>query len=374
MLLAVIGAALLFCSVMPYIIYFYGITYGRKMVPVPRITAAPPISIIISAYNEEAVIEKRVQNIAASDYPPGAYEVIFIDDCSDDATLETARRSFAAAGIANTIIHNTERLGTNVSYNRAIPTVRYPVIVTTDADVFFDTGSLSILISRLMSDDAIAAVCGELQPFAGGTAGTKRLESAYRNYYGRMCSWESAIDSTYNFNGALVAFKKDLVSRINDKRGSDDANTAFEAIRRGYRAVYEPGAVVYEDIPVEMKHQYRQKIRRATRLIEATLANTDLLFFNRPFCRFFYPLRLFMVAVSPALFFAALAILVAGLALSAPPVLCALVIIAILVNLALRNTPASFLVNQFYLLVGLLQVGKDMKTWESTSRKKGTVP
>ena len=370
MLLVAIGAALLFCSALPYIIYFCGITFGRKTGPVPRITTVPPISIIISAYNEEAVIEKRVQNIAASGYPADAYEVIFIDDCSDDKTLETARRSFTAAGIAHTIIHNTERLGTNVSYNRAIPSARYPVIVTTDADVFFDTGSLTALISRLMSDDAIAAVCGELQPFAGGTAGTKRLESAYRNYYGRMCSWESAIDSTYNFNGALVAFKKGLVSRINDKRGSDDANTAFEAIRRGYRAVYEPGAVVYEDVPVEMKHQYRQKIRRATRLIEATLANTDLLFFNRPFCRFFYPLRLFMVAISPALFFAALVILAAGLVLSAPLILGALVILAILGNLALRNTPASFLINQFYLLVGLLQVGKDMKTWESTSRKK----
>ena len=41
------------------------------------------------------------------------------------------------------------------------------------------------------------------------------------------------VDSTYNFNGALVAFRTDLIRRIDDKRGSDDANTAFEAIRRG---------------------------------------------------------------------------------------------------------------------------------------------
>ena len=32
-------------------------------------------------------------------------------------------------------------------------------------------------------------------------------------------------------------------------RGADDANTAFEAIRQGYRAVYERKLFVYEDIP-----------------------------------------------------------------------------------------------------------------------------
>ena len=102
-----------------------------------------------------------------------------------------------------------------------------------------------------------------------------------------MCEWESALDSTYNFNGALVAFRSDRISRINDKLGADDANTAFEAIRKGYRAVYEKKAIVYEDIPQSFKIQYRQKTRRATGLIEATLSNLDLLGKDTPFSRFF---------------------------------------------------------------------------------------
>ena len=57
------------------------------------------------------------------------------------------------------------------------------------------------------------------------------LEGVYRSFFGRMCEWESAHESTYNFNGALVAFRSDLITRINDKQGADDANTAFEAIR-----------------------------------------------------------------------------------------------------------------------------------------------
>jgi cellulose synthase/poly-beta-1,6-N-acetylglucosamine synthase-like glycosyltransferase len=185
-----------------------------------------------------------------------------------------------------------------------------------------------------------------------------------------MCDWESAVDSTYNFNGALVAFRTDLIRRIDDKRGSDDANTAFEAIRKGYRAVYERRAMVFEDIPSSFSVQYRQKIRRAKRLIEATLANLDLLGMNRPFTRFFYPLRLFMNVCTPALFFVSLLLIGAGLYFAYPLVLLALACIVVIVGIAWReNLFNAFVVNQFYLLVGLLNMGKDTRIWDSTSKK-----
>ena len=144
------------------------------------------------------------------------------------------------------------------------------------------------------------------------------LEGVYRSFYGRMCEWESAHDSTYNFNGALVAFRSDLIKRINDKHGADDANTAFEAIRKGYRAVYESKAIVYEDIPKSFKIQYRQKTRRATGLIEATLSNLDLLGEKNWFSRFFYPLRIFMYVCTPVLFFSRLVVFSLGIFLYNP--------------------------------------------------------
>ncbi len=192
-------------------------------------------------------------------------------------------------------------MGTNRSYNFAITRAHYPVIVTTDADVFFEPDALIYLINRLLDDDRIAAVTGELRPVKN-TSTTTVLEGVYRSFYGRMCEWESALDSTYNFNGALVAFRSDRISRINDKLGADDANTAFEAIRKGFRAVYEKKAIVYEDIPRSFTVQYRQKTRRATGLIEATLSNLDLLRKNTPFSRLFYPLRIFMYVCSPPIF------------------------------------------------------------------------
>ncbi len=364
------GIILLIVAVFPYIIYFIEIQAGRRSDPPPMPAVFPDISIIISAYNEERVIRERVENILQSTYPNDRYEVIFVDDCSTDNTCSRAESAFREAGIAHRIIANTERLGTNRSYNKAIREARHSIIVTTDADVFFERHALSNLIARLVSDDRIAAVCGDLQPIPHDASHPAQVESAYRNYYGRMCSWESTVDSTYAFNGALVAFKKYLVNRIDDRRGADDANTAFEAIRRGYRAVYEPGAAVYEDVPGDFGRQYRQKVRRATRLIEATLANLDLLRKDRPFSRFIYPLRIYMYLATPLLFVAGTIVFVIGLFLT-DPVLCAGVLGLFLLGSIVwqKNIFTSFAINQVYLLKGLLNLGKDMRVWESTSTK-----
>ena len=239
--------------------------------------------------------------------------------------------------------------------------------------MFFEREALACLIARLVSEENVAAVCGDLHPLPDDGSHPAQMESAYRNYYGRMCSWESAVDSTYAFNGALVAFKRDLVTRIDERRGADDANTAFEAIRRGFRAVYEPGARVYEDVPRDFHKQYRQKIRRATHLIEATLANLDLLGRPRPFSRIFYPLRICMYLITPGLFLVGSALFAVGLALAAPILALGVFCLFVLIGRFWRNsTIISFATNQVYLSRGLLNLGKDMRVWESTSNKTGS--
>jgi cellulose synthase/poly-beta-1,6-N-acetylglucosamine synthase-like glycosyltransferase len=359
-------------AVFPYAIYLWGIYFGRKSEEIILPLKYPAISIVISAYNEEQVIQRRIANIQECHYPKESIEIIFVDDLSSDNTKDLAKLCLERSGIPYQLISNTERLGTNRSYNSAISRANHPIIVTTDADVFFEPEALSYLIARLLSNKNIAAVTGELRPLMN-TNSTTILEGVYRSFYGRMCDWESTVDSTYNFNGALVAFRSDLIKRINDKRGADDANTAFEAIRKGYRAMYESKAIVYEDIPKSFKIQYRQKTRRATGLIEATLSNLDLLRKKTRFSRFFYPLRIVMYLVTPSLFFLSLIVFCLGMLLYNPIILAALVLaVAVAVIFWRQNLVFAFFLNQFYLLAGLLNLGKDMRVWESTSDKKKT--
>ena len=214
----IVGFILLIVALIPYIIYLFGISFGKKPTDAGFPKDTLKISMIISAYNEERVIGNRIVNLMQCHYPHDSYEIIFIDDCSSDNTLSLAKTCLEESGLEFRIIANNERLGTNRSYNHAIKFAIYPIVVTTDADVFFEPDALNYLIGRLVSDPKIAAVTGELRPFLNENNTTK-LEYAYRSYFGRICDWESAIDSTYNFNGALVAFRTDLIRRIDDKRG-----------------------------------------------------------------------------------------------------------------------------------------------------------
>ena len=48
--------------------------------------AAPTVSVIVAAYNEEAVIERRLDNLLALDYPPERLELVVASDASTDRT------------------------------------------------------------------------------------------------------------------------------------------------------------------------------------------------------------------------------------------------------------------------------------------------
>lgn len=365
-----LGTILLFAAAFPYLIYLAGITFGSRPRAVMLLDELPFISIIIPAYNEEAVIGERIRNISESKYPADRYEVIIIDDASVDHTRERAESAVYDYNIQGIVLRNGERQGTNRSFNRGIGEARAEVLVTTGADVFFKPDALKIVVSRLLSSPEIGAVCADMQPLIPDQAGeTVIRERAYRDTYGLMCRWESAVDSTFNFNGGLIAFRKGAVTRIRERRGSDDANTAFEVIRSGKRAMYEMNALVYEDIPKVRGSQSRQKIRRAKRLIEATLANLDLLRQKRPFSRYFYPLRIWMNVISPALFFAGTTFFLAGIALRSLPVAVLLLAVLLVIAGAGKNIISVFLLNQYYLFRGLLNLGKDTVVWESTSRK-----
>jgi biofilm PGA synthesis N-glycosyltransferase PgaC len=177
------------------------------------------------------------------------------------------------------------------------------------------------------------------------------MEEQYRSVYGDMCEWESAHDSTFNFNGALIAFRKSAVKAIS-RSGADDANLAFAAIRNGYRAVYEQSAIVYEQVPEDIGVQYHQKVRRAHGILTSIRQNTDLLSGHRMFTDF-YILRMWMYFISPFLFFAGILVFWQFGVLFA-----SLMIISSMVR--------AFVLNQVYLIAGLLY-RKDTTIWESTS-------
>src|SRR3954453_7945344 len=66
-------------------------------------TGLPRVTLIVAAHDEEAVIERRVENALALDYPPERLDVIVASDGSRDRTVELVRAAAAAAGGAGRV-------------------------------------------------------------------------------------------------------------------------------------------------------------------------------------------------------------------------------------------------------------------------------
>jgi len=371
--LIIAGIILVIIASLPYFIYFFGVTFGKKIdvIDFNSIVKLPNISVVICAYKEERNIYKKIQSILDCSYPNDKIEVIVVVDRSNDNTEGVAYEILEQSDLSWRIHVNNERTGKNKSLNIGMEIASNDIIVDTDADVIWETTTVEVMVRRLISDEKIAAVSADLQPYFGLDRITS-MEKTYRSYFGRMSEWESAIDATYVFNGNLIVLKKNIIDGITEFIGPDDANIAFVAIRKGYRTIYDTRAKVYEELPVDLNKQYSQKARRAKGLIQATLANMDLLKMKRPFSRIHYPLRIFMYVITPTLFFIGLIVFAIGLLIIFPILLLILLLVVALLSILWKgNLLTSFIINQIYLMAGLYSRRKDAVIWESTSKKVG---
>jgi len=104
----------------------------------PRICELPFISIVIVAYNEEQYIGRLLESIKAQDYPK--FEVIIVDDHSNDRTVEIAR-TFEAK-FALKVVEKDIR-GVSRSRNYGASNALGEIILFLDADVVLPTNFIS---------------------------------------------------------------------------------------------------------------------------------------------------------------------------------------------------------------------------------------
>jgi len=360
-------------SLSVYLIYIIAVLLTKEPPPKPLKTF-PELTVIIPTYNESEVIDHRIKNLKDINYPTEKIHAIVVDDQSTDNTVKLANKAFNKYGISGEVIVKDARTGTNASVNLGISKVGTDIIVTTDADVVFEYGALNHAISTLLSDERTGAVCGELEPVVMENSFTTRSEQAYRSVYGKMCTWESNIHSTYCFNGPLIVLKKEAFSPIPETHGASDAGMALRIIRNGYRCIYDASAKFYEYITEDMKQQRRQKLRRSARLLEATLYNIDLISPRYgKFGLFVFPLRILMFFIVPAAFF--ISVILWSYLLGQVNVLYGLVVwigfaLALLSGKWRANLVSSFIWHQIYLLVSLIYMFRGMHVWKAVEREK----
>ena len=369
-IILIIGVICGVLAVYPYLYYLRNIRKPLLKPTQQKNTEYPNISIVINAYKEGELVAERIRDICNTEYPLDKITLYVFNDGADSATSNAAKRVLPACPFETHLIEPKIRLGKTACQNKAISLISDEVIVFTDADITTKPDALLRLIDTL-SEDGVGAVCADLIP-VGSNKSVTNSESAYRSIYGKMCEYDSFIDSTYNFNGPLIAFKKSAVPNVEETRGADDANLALACIRNGFRALYVSEAVAFELQPVSLKEQFSQKIRRAdglvnsTRLFKGVGKNSE-----RKFWRETFPIRKWMLLYSPILFIVSAVLGLVGVFLLSPVLGCILLILssAVLLFTVLKpkNLISSFVMNQFFLTVGLIR-RKNILQWDRVEK------
>lgn len=217
------------------------------------------VSLIISAYNEESVIEIKLQNSLALEYPKELLEIIVVSDGSTDRTDDIVR-GFGINAIRLLRIDN--RRGKTFCQNEAVKFARGGIIVFSDADSMYDKRAIQELVANF-SDPNVGVVCGELRYIKGSDVG----EGMYWNIETFLKRAESTIDSCLGVNGAIYALrKKDYVDL--PSHGVSDFIEPFLIYAKKLRVVYDATAFCTEKA-VEHEDEFERKIRIVTGGLES---------------------------------------------------------------------------------------------------------
>ncbi len=220
----------------------------------PGAVDAPAVALLISAYNEEAVIREKIENSLGLDYPAGRLRIIIISDGSTDRTEEIATE-YAGRGVEVRAFEG--RQGKVACLNRVIPALEAEIVVMSDSNSLYEKDSIRRLVSHF-SDPKIGCVCGRLRYVNPRQLAAGEGERLYWGYEGWIKRLESTLGSLLGANGAIYAYRRDLFRPVDPLMFCDDVIPIRIAIQR-YLTIYDPSASCSEEAADEQVERRRRR-------------------------------------------------------------------------------------------------------------------
>ena len=228
----------------------------------------PFVSVIVPTYNEETVIEKRIENLIALEYPKSQYEIIVVDSGSTDNTAEVVEdtmKKYEDSEPAIRLIKEEERKGKASAINIGKKHAEAEIVLVTDANSVFDKNVLKELMPHFKSPE-VGAACGRFF-ISNPNEKLANSEAFYWEIEHITLLGESSLDSISTVIGTISAWRKELMN-FRSKTISEDLDMTIQVRRRGYKIRYVPEAKVYEPSATTSEDQIKQRKRTSIGTIQ----------------------------------------------------------------------------------------------------------
>jgi cellulose synthase/poly-beta-1,6-N-acetylglucosamine synthase-like glycosyltransferase len=217
----------------------------------------PSVSILISAYNEESIIEEKILNSLKLDYPSDKLEILIGTDGCTDRTADIIRRYQHQVNLHEC----KENRGKAAMLNELKSIAKGEVLLFCDANTWFFPNVVQKIIQPFQ-DPKIGCVCGRLILSDSSQSSLGEGESAYWDFESEIKKFEGMMDIIIGGNGALYAIRKNLYSDLPVKRSiMDDFYITTKILLQGYSSTFVSSAIGTEQTSKEGMGEFKRKVR-----------------------------------------------------------------------------------------------------------------
>lgn len=229
-----------------------------QQMALPADSQLPDVAFMVCAYNEQDVVEMKMQNIRELDYPKDKLHVIWVTDGSSDNTNE-----YLKAYPDVKIVFSPERRGKTAALNHGISQVKSEITVMTDANTMVNREAIREIV-RCMQDPQVACVAGEkrvLSRHEGEIAAEG--EGLYWKYESTLKRLDSELYSAMGAAGELNAIRTKLYEPMPETALLDDFVMSMRMVEQGYKIAYTSTAYAMEYGSANLEEESKRKRRIA---------------------------------------------------------------------------------------------------------------
>ncbi len=217
-----------------------------------------PVTLIITAFNEEKRIREKLENSLTLTYPREYLQILVASDGSTDATNDIIR-SYEDQGIE--LFEVVHRGGKENAQKEAVPHARGDVLIFSDVSTILEPNGLQEIVAPF-ADPTVGCVSSEDRLL--GRDGKPGGEGFYVKYEMWLRRLESQVNSLVGLSGSFFAARKEVCQDFSGDVQSD-FRTLLSSMKLGLRGVCEPRAIgSYLDIADEKK-EFSRKVRTVLR-------------------------------------------------------------------------------------------------------------
>lgn len=265
---------------------------------------APPISVLIAAYNEEKVIAATLRAVLANDHS-GPLEVLVVDDGSKDGTAAEVEK-IAQTDSRVRLVRQRNR-GKAVALQYGLSLLAHEVVVFLDADTHLQRDTLRLLV-RPLADEEVVAVSGHAK------VGNLRSFIARCQALEYTCGFNLDRRAYDRWNcitvvpGAISALRRSAIARASGlslDTLAEDTDLTLTLHKERNRIVYTPDAIAWTEAPETVRTLARQRFRWAYGTLQCLWKHREKVFnwryralgwFSLPSVWFF---QILLVALTP---------------------------------------------------------------------------